>query len=98
MNACCMHVTELYALTPINSNLYSISMNSYSYSASKYGICKGELQFYKIKHKKLSLISLKLTQKSLWYQKLLQHASHIKIKQMKLINMVSIKRSNHIIH
>ena len=67
-------------------------MNSYSYSASKYGICKGELQFYKIKHKKLSLISLKLTQKSLWYQKLLQHASHIKIKQMKLINMVSIKR------
>ena len=67
-------------------------MNSCSYSASKYGICKGELQFYKIKHKKLSLICLKLTQKSLWYQKLFQHASHIKIKQIKLIDMVSIKR------
>ena len=67
-------------------------MNSCSYSASKYGIFKGELQFYEIKHKKLSLISLKLTQKSLQYQKLFQHASHIKKKQIKLINMVSIKR------
>ena len=62
-------------------------MNSCSYSASKYGIFKDELQFYEIKHKKLSLISFKLTQKSLQYQKVFQLAS-----QIKLINMVSIKR------
>ena len=46
----------------------------------------------------MSLISLKLTQMSLKYQKLFQHVSNIKIKKTKVINMVRIKRNTHIIH
>ena len=59
---------------------------------------EGYLQFYQVKHKKLSLISLKLTQMSLSHQKLFQDASDIKIKKIKVINVVSIKRNTHIIH
>ena len=59
---------------------------------------KAFFNFYPTKHKKLSLFSLKLFQMSIYHQNLLEYAFHIKIKKIQVINMVSRKEDNHIIH
>ena len=54
--------------------------------------------FYFTKKKKHKTFSSKLFQIDLEHQKVFQYASDIKIKKIKVINMVSTKRNTHIIH
>ena len=59
---------------------------------------KATFNFYQIKHKTLSLLSLKPTQISVYHRKLLQYISEIKIKKIQATNMDSTKIYNQIIH
>ena len=52
---------------------------------------KAFFNFYQIEHEKLSLLSLKPSQISVWPQNLFQYAFDTKIKKIQVINMVSIK-------
>ena len=56
---------------------------------------KAIFNFYQIKHKKLSLFSLKLIQISIYHRNLFEYAFHIKIKKIQVINMDSRKKDNH---
>ena len=99
LNGIEMHAGVLYALNSINFKLWKwFSWFNAHISHQNMVLLKATFNFYQIKHEKLSLLSLKPTQMSVWHQNLFQYVFEIKIKKIQVINMVSIKRYNHIIH